>query len=130
MERKPKNKKRPLLTILLVILALIVLIPVALYAYLSYDHFHIDDMRAAYDLDAPYSGEAVYLSNGDVEVPLDAGDLYWMMDEYDILNSLDIPAVECTNIAVDIGDDEDFTHRKLLLKKGFSLGEEAAAVGG
>ena len=105
MERKPKKKKRPLLTILLVILALIVLIPVALYAYLSYDHFHIDDMRAAYDPDAPYSGEAVYLSNGDVEVPLDAGDLYWMMDEYDILNSLDIPSVECTNIAVDIGDD-------------------------
>ncbi len=105
MERKSKKKKRPLLAVLLVVLALIVLIPVALYAYLSYDHFHIGDMRAACDPDAPYAGEAVYSADGDVELPLKAEDLYWLADEYDLLDSLDIPTVECVNFAVDIGDD-------------------------
>lgn len=104
-KQKQKKKKHPLLTVLLVILALVVLIPAALYAYLSFDHFHIDDLRAAYDPGAPYAGGAVYLSNGDVRVPLCSEDLYWLADEYDLPDSLDIPGVECTNFAVTIGDD-------------------------
>ncbi len=105
MEQKPKKKKHILLTILLVILALILLIPAALYAYLSYDHFHIGDMRAGYDPEAPYAGEAVYLSSGDVEFSLDTEDLYWLIDEYELMDSLNLPGVACTDFAVEIGDD-------------------------
>lgn len=105
MEQKPKKKKHGLLTVLLVILALIVLIPLALYAYLACDQFHIDDMRAACDLNAPYDGEASYLADGDVEVALGAEDLYWLADAYDLLDSLDIPGVECKKFAVEIGAD-------------------------
>lgn len=41
------------------------MMPVVLYGYLAYDHFHVDDMRAAYTFDAPYTGEDVYQANGD-----------------------------------------------------------------
>jgi len=105
MEQKQKKKKRVGLTILLVILACIVLIPAVCYAYLAFDHFSIEEMRTGYDPAARYVGDAVYLQNGDVELPLAANDLYWLADAYDMLDSVKIPGASCKNYAVEIGDN-------------------------
>lgn len=105
MKQQPKKKKRLWLKTLLVTLAItILMIPVVLYGYLAYDHFHIDDMRAGYTFDAPYIGEAVYQANGDVKIPLVAEDLYWLIDEYQLLDLLDLSDIACRKVAVEIGD--------------------------
>ena len=117
MKQQPKKNKRLWLKIPLITLAIMILmIPLVLYIYLAYDHFHIDDKRAAYTFDAPYAGEAVYQANGDVKIPLTAEDLYWLIDEYQLLNLSGIPGVDCHQVAVDIGDATITVYADVLYK--------------
>ncbi|MCE5189457.1 MAG: hypothetical protein LLF75_09815 [Eubacteriales bacterium] len=104
MEQQLKKNKRVWPKVLITIFAVLLILPLALYAYLSYDHFQIDDKRVGYDYHAPYAGEAIYRASGDVEIPLAAEDLYWLIDEYRLLDDLGIPDLACRKIAVEIGD--------------------------
>lgn len=106
MEQKSKKKKkRTGLIVLLTVLACIVLVLAAGYVYLAADQFSIGALRESYDPDAKYDGDVSYLPNGDVELSLDANDLYWLADTYRLQDSLEMPAAKLKNYAVEIGDN-------------------------
>lgn len=122
MKQQPKRKKRLWLKILLITLAIVILmIPAVFYVYLTHDHFHIGDKRAAYAFDAPYAGDAVYQANGDVKIPLVAEDLYWLIDEYQLLGLLNIPGTDCRQVAVEIGDATLTVYADVLYKEVLPL---------
>ncbi len=83
-----KKKKNPAIVILCVILGSILLLPVLAYAYLALLGFGPDKMRADYDSSALYGGNTTYLANGDVTFTLDENELYWVMDQYDLMGQL------------------------------------------
>lgn len=116
MKQQSKKGKQVWLKVLLTVIGVLLLIPAVLYAYLSYDHFRIDEKRADYDISAPYTGEAVYQANGDVKIPLEAEDLYWLIDEYQLLNELSIYDIDCRKVAVDIDDSKLTVYANLLYK--------------
>lgn len=105
MEQQTKKKKRFRLKNLLITLAIMILmLPVVLFVYLKWNHFHIEDMRAAYSFDTRYAGNAIYQANGDVKIPLATEDLYWLIDEYQMLDLLEFSDMDCRQVAVEIGD--------------------------
>lgn len=128
MENKPKRKKRTELIVFLVVFAILILIPVGFYGYLSFDHFHIDDMRQEYDREAPYTGTVSYQANGDVELPLSAGDIYWLADEYDVIGSLNIPLADIRNFAVAVDEDALTLYADIRLWDSFPLPVKATAT--
>ena len=104
MKQRSEKGKHVLPKVLFTTLGVLLLLPVVLYAYLSFDHFQIDGKRADYDFLASYAGEAVYQADGDVKIPLAAEDLYWLIDEYQLLDLLDFSGVSCRQVAIEIGD--------------------------
>lgn len=122
MAQQPKKKKKVWLRTLLISLTIIILmIPVVLYVYLAYDHFHIDDMRADYSFDAPYVGDAVYQADGDVRIPLAAEDIYWLIDAYKLMDLLDFSGVTCRKTAVEIGDSTLSVYANVLYREVLPL---------
>lgn len=106
MTQKTKGKrKRTGFIVLLAILACIVLLLAAGYVYLATDQFSIGVLRENYDPDAKYDGKAAYLPDGDVELSLDANDLYWLADTYRVQDSFEMPSVVLKNYAVEIGEN-------------------------
>ena len=84
-----KKKRHVGLTILIVVLAIIVLIPVSAFCYLQFGGWDPEQMHAADAAKAPYQGTAKFLSDGVVEVPLGNNDVYWLAGQYDVEQALE-----------------------------------------
>lgn len=76
-------------TILLVFLAILILIPVSVYCYLSFLGFHAGEKYAAYDPDAAYAGAPVFQADGTVDVALSEQDVYWIIDHYHVMDDVE-----------------------------------------
>ena len=103
MAQKQKKKRRVGLTIFLVILALIILLPVGLFIYLSAEHFPIAKMQAEHPYTETYTGFREY-GNGQVSLQLDEAEVYWLAEYYE-LSELEIPMLTLNGYAVELEDD-------------------------
>ncbi len=75
--QKPR-KKHTGLVILLVFLAILILIPVGAYVFLSCTQFGGDGVALADYANAPYTGEAELSADGTASVLLKEADVYWI----------------------------------------------------
>lgn len=85
-----KRKKRVGLTIFLILLAVILLLPAAMYGYLALSRF--DEAVALDDIgeraNAPYAGERVFEGGSEVTVLLTPDDMLWLLNEYGMLEEV------------------------------------------